>query len=543
MLDKPSVGTVTPEAGAKNFYVETSDGLASASGSMKLLHEGGKTVKYTVTPLTDKASIVEHNLAPFINQKAAMYTVELSDENGVFHEQDASTGLLINYRFYVGKGLDGVTPYFSHESAGYYKLGTVIDRLDTRINGLYNFKYNKDTGFVSFRMVASAYDIIDKTKISYAFVRQVNKTESTSWYDSAASELYINSVEDLKGLASLVNSGTSFAGKTVKLNADLDLNGVSITPIGTGTNPFRGTFDGCGHTISNLVVNNIIEGVAGLFGYMDSTDGTTSTIKNLKLDSPMITADGGTSTGTLLGDCNIGKVENIKVTNGFISRVGASYLGGIVGHGAAEISNCYYQGRFTSKSDLGVSNFGGITGYSSGKLISKCYVDADFEAYSIPYGCGGIVGMAAGSDGLQINDCYVTGRLIATNKYENSEKTLLDYNIGGIAGLGFSVNLGLNNNYVDADLLYRQYSTESYQSEMTKVQTGYLIGNCNGVNGGEEMLDLTKFIGNSWKDEVNEYVYSGIGDNNIPYDTITKDAANCKYTSNLTYEQFLELNK
>ncbi len=552
MPDKPSVGTVTPEEGATNFYVETSDGLASASGPMKALNEGGKKVKYTVTPLNDKESITAHKLDPFINQKAAMYTVELSDEIGEFH---GTTSALINYRFYVGKGLDGVTPYFSHEATGYggVKLGVVIDRLDTRINGIYNFNYDKDTGFVSFRMFANAYDIIDKTNISFAFVKQVNKKENTSWYDSSAIELLISSVEDLKGFASLVNSGTSFAGKTVKLNTDLDLNGVSITPIGTKSNPFRGTFDGCEHTISNLVIDNTVDNVAGLFGYMDSTGGTTSTIKNLKLDAPMITAS-GTSIGTVLGDCYTGKVENISITNGFTSRTGASYLGGIVGHGAAEISNCYYQGRFLSKGDNGVSNFGGITGYSEGKLISKCYVDADFEAYSIPNGCGGIVGMAVGVNGLQIEDCYVTGRLIATNEYAKEASYGGNYNIGGIAGLGYSVNLGFMNNYVDADFYYKKYDAAGVTDELKTVHTGYIIGNCNGDYGGNEMFDLAKFIDNSWKDDVNEYDLSGYdgrvveakprpeGKSPYYYHTITK-ATECKYTSGLTYEQFLELNK
>ena len=41
------------------------------------------------------------------------------------------------------------------------------------------------------------------------------------------------------------------------LGSNVDLNGVTWTPIGlTYTNPFAGKFDGLGHTISNLTIND-----------------------------------------------------------------------------------------------------------------------------------------------------------------------------------------------------------------------------------------------------------------------------------------------
>ena len=84
-------------------------------------------------------------------------------------------------------------------------------------------------------------------------------TADTTWYTNAqgGTKVYtIKTAEELAGLAKLVNSGTSFRGKTVELGANINLGGVHWTPIGySSTRPFMGEFDGNGYTISNLYIN------------------------------------------------------------------------------------------------------------------------------------------------------------------------------------------------------------------------------------------------------------------------------------------------
>ena len=111
---------------------------------------------------------------------------------------------------------------------------------------------------------------------------------STAWYENG--EPYeIHSAADLAGLAQLVNGIDSpwiwdrvdpvdFAGKTITLMTDIDLgangaSGLEWPMIGDDDdNPFRGTFNGNNHTISNVLVDNNYDGiikmprVAGLFG-------------------------------------------------------------------------------------------------------------------------------------------------------------------------------------------------------------------------------------------------------------------------------------
>lgn len=53
-------------------------------------------------------------------------------------------------------------------------------------------------------------------------------------------------------------------GAYYELGADIDLGGEEWTPIGSSGQPFTGTFDGDGHTISGLYVNS--DDDAGLFG-------------------------------------------------------------------------------------------------------------------------------------------------------------------------------------------------------------------------------------------------------------------------------------
>lgn len=74
-----------------------------------------------------------------------------------------------------------------------------------------------------------------------------------------AEEIEINNIEGLQAIAAdAYYNNNTYSGTVIKLTADLDLANVSWTPIGTPEAPFNGTFDGGGHTLSNL--NVLIDG-------------------------------------------------------------------------------------------------------------------------------------------------------------------------------------------------------------------------------------------------------------------------------------------
>ncbi|MCR4921911.1 MAG: hypothetical protein K5945_09465, partial [Bacteroidaceae bacterium] len=175
-------------------------------------------------------------------------------------------------------------------------------------------------------------------------------------------------------VASTVNGSAS----AVLLN-DLDMTGVASEPIGTESNPFRGTFDGQGHKFSNLTVN--ADSYAGLFGYVAG-----ATVKNFVLDNTCaITATSGGYAGIIGGSLN-GDGGTITMSQlgmeGTITAAGPN-AGGIIGVNMGSsskfiIENCYVTGTVT-----GANESGAITGWTGGSqsVIRNSWSTATVEGY------------------------------------------------------------------------------------------------------------------------------------------------------------------
>ena len=210
----------------------------------------------------------------------------------------------------------------------------------------------------------------------------------TAWYfdDPTATEFTVSSAEELAGLAAIVNGTATapvttyaatattvqdtFAGKTVKLSSDIDLNNLPWTPIGVigasstdFTYSFKGTFDGQGHTISNLNVAN--EGWAGVFGIAHK-----ATIKNLKVDGATISSSrmAAAIVGQLYGsidNCHVANANIVAVPNAVASGYdNGDKVGGIVGWlgdnaDNRTLTNCTVNGLTI----CGYRDIGGIAGY------------------------------------------------------------------------------------------------------------------------------------------------------------------------------------
>ena len=175
--------------------------------------------------------------------------------------------------------------------------------------------------------------------------------------------------------AKQANAGNNFAGKTVTLANDIALT-KAWTPIGIYTESkthFKGTFDGQNHTVSGVeVTENGTKGV-GFFGKV-----YTGTIKNLTVE-------------------------------GTITATNCDYVGGIVGHGYATISNCTFKGNVGSTKNT--MQVGGIAG-SGGFTITNCSVYGNVTAECW---AGGIVGNC--QDGGAYTNCYVEGVISAERSY------------------------------------------------------------------------------------------------------------------------------
>lgn len=131
----------------------------------------------------------------------------------------------------------------------------------------------------------------------------------------------INTGEDLIEAAEGVNSGERhFQYACFRLNADIDLQGKSISPIGEDdTLPFKGIFDGGNHIIKNFKIKGKRK-YGGLFGYLKDAK-----IINLTVDAMIQGAEySGGIAGVMEGGiiCCCGSAVRIEAKK---------YAGGLVG--------------------------------------------------------------------------------------------------------------------------------------------------------------------------------------------------------------------
>lgn len=232
----------------------------------------------------------------------------------------------------------------------------------------------------------------------------------------------ISSGQDLADFAAAVNSGSSLERWTdgnneVVLLSDIDMTGITWTPAGVVTgstisnstltfgegNPFKGVFNGNGHTISNL---SMVAGSSQIFGLFGALDGAS--VKNLNLDSSctLLIDNKKLSAGSVYGFI-AGMMQNSTVENVTVA-------------GTIPESNVMYDGKKY------ISCIGGIVGYASGSVIRNCTfsgaiakMGSNIYDNSLGSGVAGILGFAKGtsSNPTNLENCVHAGYICAlTNR-------------------------------------------------------------------------------------------------------------------------------
>ncbi len=258
-------------------------------------------------------------------------------------------------------------------------------------------------------------------------------------------------------------------GKHFKLMADIDLKnftGPSFNLIGSALHPFKGVFDGNGHTISNLTyvvtgneetADDAVIQHFGLFRYINDPN---AVIKNLSLVNPDMRPattcqkwlwNMGALAGSLrsgsISNCSIegGQVQGERMVGGLVGSnngtisdcwttctVGPAEqrslpqldgqlerresFGGLVGENRGEISNCHTTGKVS-----GERRVGGLVGETSGIIILSSWSRSDVtgDVY-----IGGLVG--ANRMTSKLSHCYATGHVSGRNS------------VGGLVGRCYS---------------------------------------------------------------------------------------------------------
>lgn len=373
-------------------------------------------------------------------------------------------------KFTVSFGGEGVSGISSQE----VESGACAQRPQDPQRDGYEFKGWAEEGQSTLFDFATP---ITKNTALVAVWEEVKKNE----LGSKDNPYLIATADDLADFADKVNhpeedDNEKYAKSFFKLVADIDMEGIPYVSAGQLVTlnegeenerkvyGFSGSFDGNGHTISNLTIKrNLRSGMAyvGLFGYCHR-----ATITNLTLDNVSYAVVSGADqssigayVGGIVGYGNLTNISNVRVSGEFNMSLCASNpsrIGGIAGGidvydsetaYIAYVKNCVSEVKVVAKkfeddgsaSSLDSAVNGGIIGATStasnGALaVLNCVTTANAAVEGGEW-VGGIMGYASCSR-MSIINCANYARVKATNKdvsyaggiigYSSNDNTILD---------------------------------------------------------------------------------------------------------------------
>lgn len=361
-------------------------------------------------------------------------------------------------------------------------------------------------GLTDYYWQVESVDLYGATALSveWRFTTEENVIED----GTSEHPFMIDSIEELAKIGSGTDGWT--LEKCYKLNRDLDFNadssyedasankmtyttGSGWDPIGfedgdwDGADYFKGSFNGNGYTIKNLMINRApANGNVGFFGVVGG--GVNTEVKNLTVDGIVITCSEyyvggligavdfgatvtncavknvtlnvGTYSGGLLGSLGKGVIKYCSAIN--VDITGISSLGGLIGMVWDYSDNRVYVDYSCSTGVIKPTKgtYGGLIGETYKTTVNGCFAAVDIQptgsgyqtfggglvgkltedsvlknAYALGdtggnhYAYGGLVGSCINS---AISNCYTTGNVTISNTD----------NVNNVAGLVGSLNTG-----------------------------------------------------------------------------------------------------
>lgn len=233
-------------------------------------------------------------------------------------------------------------------------------------------------------------------------------------------------------------------------------------PIGTCEGPtskgYTGTFDGQGHTISGLYLENEYQNYVGLFGFVD--------------------------TG--------GIVKNVNITSSYF--LGNSRIGGICGSCCGKITNCTFSGLI-----IGGFNAGGICGMSTlGSDIVNCRNSGEIVGSGTYAGISTsmYIGGVCGANGGKATNCQNSGPVTGTRQVggvfgNNTGKVTNCKNSGSVTGVSTSGDGTVTNIFISS--MVGGVCGNNWFANMTNCSNSGSVNGNNDVGGvcGKNDLNIT----------------------------------------------------
>jgi hypothetical protein len=224
----------------------------------------------------------------------------------------------------------------------------------------------------------------------------------------------ISSYEDLLFLSNTTNLWTKskYFIQTNDIDASLTYNqGIDdenfFSPIGSVDDPFNGTYDGQGYSISNLYIHKTTS-FAGIFGKIQNA--SISNLHVVNADFYSLRYSGGIV--AYASDSSVSNCSSSGNITAYAQNV--SYSAGIIG---ACTNNCRVMNSYSTAHVSGYKGIGGITNIFSCTLeLANCYFTGSLEGQigiANQIGIGGLIGIMYSENDISLRDSYVTASISA----------------------------------------------------------------------------------------------------------------------------------
>ena len=298
------------------------------------------------------------------------------------------------------------------------------------------------------------------------------------------------------------------------LMADIDLGGAEWTPIGSNSVPFRGLFDGRGHTISNFTHTKTYGSSYVRNGLFSTTQDATIVNLNIKgYTADLKQLKRGLALGALIGMSKNTVIDNVHVEGNItvyapIEDSEAAYIGMIVGQSTGtDLRHCSATGKIDVT--FAKAYAGGLVGHMQNKTdyLRACLSLVDVKTMATamesvpdvagsiskrPNGysfAGGLVGYASSVGGIY--DCVVLGNIEAAAFDGTPAERVGQGMLGGgsVSATGVC-RLVIGDCYVRLAGIGRGLS-EEYPTG-TAAGARYAVGNCTSLGSNNTAYGLTE---------------------------------------------------
>ncbi len=238
-----------------------------------------------------------------------------------------------------------------------------------------------------------------------------------------ANSYSISSVQGIKDLLGFSDN----AAYTFTLTSNITL------PAGLYVPYLSASFDGAGHTIAGLTLNQSNDNL-GLFGQTSAS----AVVQNVVLVGSSVSVPSMSSyagnLGSLVGD-NGGTIRNSFATNGVVTSANGVRVGGLVGSNEGTINNSY-----AAVTVIGGAAVGGLVGFNNSGTISDSYATGNVNAALNFF--GGIVGGLVGQNYQgAISNSYSTGHVSAAGSINGGAYA------GGLVGSNIGSRSSISNSF------------------------------------------------------------------------------------------------